>query len=139
MYFDDPTPVIAGLARALAPGGLLSLLVRNGDALAMRPGLSGDWATAAAAFDGSSYGNRLGITARADRRATLTGQLADAGLTIETWYGVRLFADLAADDAPLPDPAAFEMLLAVEDRAGRTDPYRAVAALTHLVARSATS
>ena len=122
--------MIAGLAHVLAPGGLLSLLVRNGDALAMRPGLSGDWATAAAAFDGTSYGNRLGIMARADRRRTLTARLADVGLTVETWYGVRLFADLAADDAPLPDRRRLATLLAVEERAGRTDPYRGVGA-TH--------
>ena len=43
--------MLAGLARMLAPGGLLSLLVRNADALAMRPGLAGDWAAALAAFD----------------------------------------------------------------------------------------
>lgn len=135
MYFDDPRPVILGLAQVLAPGGVLSLLVRNGDALALRPGLAGDWVTAAAAFDSESYGNRLGITARADRRSDLTARLAQVGLGVETWYGVRLFADLAADDAPVPGDTELAALLAVEGRAGRTDPYRGVAALTHLIAR----
>ena len=51
MYVEEPDPLVAGLARMLAPGGLLSLLVRNGDALAMRPGLAGDWAGALAALD----------------------------------------------------------------------------------------
>ncbi|MCE0447954.1 class I SAM-dependent methyltransferase [Streptomyces tricolor] len=60
MYVEEPDPLVAGLARMLAPGGLLSLLVRNGDALAMRPGLSGDWAGALAAFDTTAYRNRLG-------------------------------------------------------------------------------
>ena len=54
--------MLAGLARVLAPGGLLSLLVRNADALAMRPGLAGDWAAALAAFDSATYTNRLGLT-----------------------------------------------------------------------------
>ncbi|MGW2992047.1 methyltransferase domain-containing protein [Streptomyces sp. NPDC001193] len=42
MYVPEPDAMLAGLARMLAPGGLLSLLVRNGDALAMRPGLVAD-------------------------------------------------------------------------------------------------
>ena len=64
MYVEEPDALLAGLARMLAPGGLLSLLVRNADALAMRPGLSGDWAAALAAFDTGTYPNRLGLAVR---------------------------------------------------------------------------
>ncbi|MEU9246261.1 methyltransferase domain-containing protein [Streptomyces shenzhenensis] len=130
MYVEEPDALLAGLARMLAPGGLLSLLVRNADALAMRPGLSGDWAGALEAFDTVSYSNRLGLHVRADRLATLTGALAGIGAPLQAWYGVRVFTDTAADDAE--PPAGLETLLAVEERAGRTDPYRAVAALLHL-------
>ncbi|WP_432135623.1 MULTISPECIES: methyltransferase domain-containing protein [unclassified Streptomyces] len=130
MYIEEPDALLAGLARMLAHGGLLSLLVRNGDALAMRPGLSGDWAGALDGFDTVSYRNRLGLDVRADRLATLTGTLAGIGAPLATWYGVRVFTDTAADGADLP--ADVETLLAVEERAGRTDPYRAVAALLHL-------
>jgi SAM-dependent methyltransferase len=130
MYVGEPDPLLAGLARMLAPGGLLSLLVRNGDALAMRPGLYGDWAGALAAFDTTDYRNRLGLDVRADRLAALTATLAGIGAPLHTWYGVRVFTDTAADDAGLPDD--IETLLAVEERAGRTDPYRGVAALLHL-------
>ncbi|MBV7694807.1 bifunctional 2-polyprenyl-6-hydroxyphenol methylase/3-demethylubiquinol 3-O-methyltransferase UbiG [Streptomyces sp. TRM70350] len=130
MYVDDPDPLLAGLARMLAPGGLLSLLVRNGDALAIRPGLSGDWAAALAAFDTTAYRNRLGLDVRADRLAALTATLAGIGAPLHAWYGVRVFTDTAADGADVP--ADVETLLAVEERAGRTDPYRGVAALLHL-------
>ncbi|MBC9728652.1 methyltransferase domain-containing protein [Streptomyces sp. TRM68367] len=142
MYVEEPDPLLAGLARMLAPGGLLSLLVRNGDALAMRPGLYGDWAGALAAFDTTSYlphprtdsngGTpiRLGLDVRADRLASLTATLAGIGAPLHSWYGVRVFTDTAADDAE--PPADVEALLAVEVRAGRTDPYRGVAALLHL-------
>ncbi|MFI2199590.1 class I SAM-dependent methyltransferase [Streptomyces sp. NPDC020192] len=130
MYVEEPDRLVAGLARMLAPGGLLSLLVRNGDALAMRPGLSGDWAGALAAFDTTVYRNRLGLDVRADRLATLTATLAGIGAPLHAWYGVRVFTDTAADDAPVPDDV--ETLLAAEERAGRTDPYRGVAALLHL-------
>lgn len=130
MYVDEPDPLLAGLARMLAPGGLLSLLVRNGDALALRPGLAGDWETALAAFDTSAYRNRLGLDVRADRLSDLTATLAGIGAPLHTWYGVRVCTDTAADGAEIPDD--LDTLLAVEERAGRTDPYRGVAALLHL-------
>lgn len=130
MYVEEPDPLVAGLARMLAPGGLLSLLVRNGDGLAMRPGLAGDWAGALAAFDTTAYTNRLGLNVRADRLSELTATLAGIAAPLHAWYGVRVFTDTAADDAVLP--ADLETLLAVEERAGRTDPYRGVAALLHL-------
>lgn len=130
MYVEEPDPLLAGLARMLAPGGLLSLLVRNGDALAMRPGLAGDWGGALAAFDTSAYRNRLGLDVRADRLGALTDTLAGIGAPLHAWYGVRVFTDLAADDAGVPDD--LEVLLAAEERAGRTDPYRRVGALLHL-------
>ncbi|MDX6364105.1 class I SAM-dependent methyltransferase [Streptomyces sp. NPDC058274] len=130
MYVEEPDPLLAGLARMLAPGGLLSLLVRNADALAMRPGLSGDWAGTVGAFDSVSYTNRLGLDVRADRLSTLTATLAGIGAPLGTWYGVRVFTDTAADEAVVPPD--LEALLAAEERAGRTDPYRQVAALLHL-------
>jgi S-adenosylmethionine-dependent methyltransferase len=142
MYVEEPDPLLAGLARVLAPGGLLSLLVRNGDALAMRPGLSGDWSGALAAFDTTTYvphartdSNagapvRPGTDGRADRLSALTSTLAGIGAPLHAWYGVRVFTDTVPDGAEPPaDPRT---LLAAEERAGRTDPYRGVAALLHL-------
>ena len=134
MYFPDPGPLLDAIARVAAPGGVVSLLVRNGDALAMRPGLLGDWDGAGQAFDGDGYRNRIGVSARADRLDDLTAALAARQLAVTRWYGVRVFTDTAASDAPLPGPAALDALLRAEEQAGRTDPYRHVAALLHLVA-----
>jgi S-adenosylmethionine-dependent methyltransferase len=133
MYAPDPDPVLRAVARLTAPGGMVSLLVRNGDALAFRPGLLGDWAACERAFGSASYVNRIGVSARGDRRADLTARLAGLGLQVTAWYGVRVFTDAAADGAP--PPPDLDTLLACEERAGRTDPYRQVAALTHLIAR----
>jgi SAM-dependent methyltransferase len=134
MYFADPDPLLNALAAVVIPGGLVSLLVRNGDALAMRAGLLGDWVAAATAFDGASYRNRLGVQARADRLQDLTARLAVRRLEVLTWYGVRVFTDGAADDAPSPDTEELTQALACEELAGRTDPYRQVAALLHIIA-----
>ena len=133
MYLADPAPVLRAIAALTAPGGMVSLLVRNGDALAMRPGLSGEWAACRSAFGSDRYENRIGLSARADRLDDLTGRLAGHGLQVTAWYGVRVFTDTAPSDAePPPDLAA---LLDCEERAGRTDPYRRVAALLHVIVR----
>ncbi|WP_405580629.1 class I SAM-dependent methyltransferase [Streptomyces sp. NBC_01190] len=133
MYVPDPDPMLAALARVLAPGGLLSLLVRNGDALALRPGLLGDWVSALDAFHSDGYTNRLGVASRADRREPLTATMAGMGVPLRAWYGVRVFTDTASDATRAPrDERELGLLLAAEEQAGRTDPYRAVAALLHL-------
>jgi S-adenosylmethionine-dependent methyltransferase len=134
MYIPDPEPVLRAIAEATKPGGIVSLLVRNGDALAMRPGLLGDWASARDAFGTTSYRNRIGITARADRFDELAAALTRHGMPVDAWYGVRVFTDTAADDATPPSGAELDALLACEEQAGRTDPYRLVAPLIHVVA-----
>jgi S-adenosylmethionine-dependent methyltransferase len=134
MYFPDPDPLLDAIAQVVAPGGIVSVLVRNGDALAMRPGLLCDWDSVGKAFDGGSYLNRIGVDARADRLEDLTAALARRQMSVPQWYGVRVFTDTAASDAPLPDEATLNAILRFEERAGRTDPYRHVAALLHLIA-----
>jgi hypothetical protein len=47
------------------------------------------------------------------------------------WYGVRLFTDHWDRDARADD---LEVLIAAEEQAGKRDPNRAVAALTHTLA-----
>lgn len=136
MYFADPDPLLNAIAALVAPGGLVSLLVRNGDALAMRPGLLGNWAAVNDAFEGTAYQNRIGVNARADRLEALVASLTEQQLSVLAWYGVRVFTDAAVDDAPLPDPEQLSLVLACEERAGRTDPYRRVAALLHVIATS---
>ncbi|MGI5483156.1 class I SAM-dependent methyltransferase [Streptomyces lavendofoliae] len=138
MYVEEPDAMLAGLARMLAPGGLLSLLVRNADALAMRPGLAGDWSGALAAFASDACSpeegtpSRPGLPVRADRLETLTATLAGIAAPLQAWYGVRVFTDHVPTGEGLPAAEELERLLAAEDRAGRTEPYRRVAALLHL-------
>ncbi|MGH3277941.1 MAG: class I SAM-dependent methyltransferase [Trebonia sp.] len=134
MYFPDPDPLLDAIARVVVPGGMASLLVRNGDALAMRPGLLGDWDSVDRAFDGGSYLNRIGVDARADRLEDLTAALEVRQMPVAQWYGVRVFTDAVASDAPRPDDATLDAIVRFEERAGRTDPYRQVAALLHLIA-----
>jgi SAM-dependent methyltransferase len=132
MYVAEPDALVAGLARMLAPGGLLSLLVRNAEALAMRPGLDGDWAGALRALESDVCTNRLGLPVRADRLDALTATLAGIAAPLHAWYGVRVFTDNLPDEAAPASGEELAQVLALEDRAGRTDPYRRVASLLHL-------
>jgi 2-polyprenyl-3-methyl-5-hydroxy-6-metoxy-1,4-benzoquinol methylase len=134
MYMPEAEPMLASLARVLAPGGMLSVVVRNGDALAMRPGCAGDWGGAIEAFGTDRYTNRLGLATRADRLEPLTRTLSEIVVPLRRWYGVRVFTDQTPDHVGPPvDGRQLAQLLDAEERAGRTDPYRAVAALLHLV------
>ncbi|MGH3273160.1 MAG: class I SAM-dependent methyltransferase [Streptosporangiaceae bacterium] len=137
MYQADPRPLLRELASLVTAGGIVSLLARNADGLAMRPGLLGDWTAARRAFTDTTYGNRIGVTARADHLEELAALLGGLRLSLRAWYGVRVFTDTAASDAPAPADPALTALLDCEEQAGTTDPYRRVAALTHVIAERA--
>jgi S-adenosylmethionine-dependent methyltransferase len=135
MYLDDPGPALAGLAAATAPGGVLSLVARNREAMALRHAMRRQWAKALDAFDATGYVNELGVAARADTVDDLTRRLAGHGLVVERWHGVRVLSDGVPLDEPVPPPDGLATLLAAEERAGSTDPYRGVGPLVHLLAR----
>jgi len=135
MYLDDRDSAIKLLAGRVDPGGVLSLVVRNRDSLAMRPALRRDWAAAIEAFDGEYYVNGLGLEVRSDRLDDVAGVMTDAGLEIIAWYGVRVFNDGVSQDTAPESDEDLDALLAAEDAAGSRDPYRSVAPLIHIVAR----
>jgi S-adenosylmethionine-dependent methyltransferase len=131
MYLDDPAPLLAALTAAAGPQARLSLLVRNGLAMAMRGGLLGDWAAATAAFGTRRYVNRLGLPALAHTPDDCDALVVPLGWRPEQWFGVRVFTDHR--DEPAPPAADMVGLLAAERAAGAREPYRRVAALLHLV------
>ena len=133
MYFPSLIEPLGTLAAALADGGMLSILTRNQAGLVMRAGMSHEWVEAVDTFDSRYYENRLGITdVRADAPEDVIHACEHLGLTVESWYGVRLFTDHWDDTV---GPEELESLLAAEEQAGRRDPYRRLAALTHVIAR----
>jgi S-adenosylmethionine-dependent methyltransferase len=141
MYLPVAGPALRELAGLVAPGGVLSLVFRNADGIALRPALRRDWAEARALLDGMSqrdllYRNEIGVLARADHLDDVEMELASYGLETEAWYGVRIATDGIDPDEQVPsDPAELEEMLDVEERLGRTDPYRRVSTLLHLLSR----
>lgn len=132
MYLPSLSDCVYALAGAVRPGGLISLLTRNRASIAMRAGMRGRWAEALDAFDARTYENRVGIEAvRADEPVEVQDAIQAAGGDVVAWFGVRLFTDHWERVRPGDD---FAELLAAEEEAGRRDPYRSLAALTHTVA-----
>lgn len=134
MYLPDGFAALEQLTRRARPGGLVSFTVRNGDALAYRPGLRGQWEAALAAFETTRYVNDLGADARADRLADVESWCRSLGLDIEQWYGVRVLTEVVGGDVP-PDPKTLDACLRAEVEAGRRDPYRRLGSQLHVVAR----
>jgi S-adenosylmethionine-dependent methyltransferase len=132
MYLPSLAETARAVAGATRSGGLISLLTRNRAGIAMRAGLTGQWTECIGAFDAHTYDNRLGIeSVRADEPGEVQFALRQVGAATVAWYGVRLFTDHWGQEHPGSD---FSDLLAAEEEAGRRDPFRSVAALTHTIA-----
>lgn len=132
MYLEDPAPVIVGLAAIARPDAVISVLTKNAAALAVRPALEGRDRDALAALAADRDLGRLGVVTRGDTVKGLSEMLDGVGISIERWYGVRVFTDHLGDrppDSTLPD------VLRLEWEVGRREPYRSVARLFHLVGR----
>lgn len=132
MYLDDPIPMIHALSALTDDHGIVSIVTKNVDVLAVRPALEGDWATALSAFDTDRQINGLGAETRGDNIEALSALLAARGVEPIDWYGVRLFTDGWTRHRPLIDDE--ELVLAVELEASRRDPYRQLSRLFHLIA-----
>jgi len=129
MYLPSSEPIVQVLARLARPGGIVSLIAKNGEALAMRAALEQRYADAIRLFDVNADVGRVGVVTRGDSLASLTEMFERHGLGVLAWYGIRVFTDHLGDE-PVEDS-----MLAIEAEwlAGQTDPYRRVARLLHVV------
>ncbi|MBV9023606.1 MAG: methyltransferase domain-containing protein [Streptomycetaceae bacterium] len=134
MYLDDPQPVLRQIAQCVRPSGVVSILAKNAESMAMRPALERRWAEAREALASSEETGRLGVTSRGVRRDAVEDALAACGVTATAWYGVRIFTDHLKDT---PVGEDFPEILQTEWQAGCLSPYRDIARLFHLISRRA--
>jgi SAM-dependent methyltransferase len=123
MYVEQPEAALRALHRAARPDALLSLLEKNRDALALRPGLAGDYHEARRLLDARDSIGHLAIENRAYSIDEWVAMMGGAGWTTTDWAGVRLFSDGAPDDLDA-DAYAYETLVDLERAAGTREPYR---------------
>jgi S-adenosylmethionine-dependent methyltransferase len=131
MYLNDPGAHLAAMRRAAVTGATLSLLEKNRLALAMRPGLRGDYEEALRVLDDPVASGNVGIPNRSRSVDEWRQLLTEAGWRLDSWAGIRLFSDLAPDAVSDDD---FDRLLSLEREAGQREPYRSAARLIHLSA-----
>jgi SAM-dependent methyltransferase len=131
MYLDDPQRALRALRSQARDGTVLSLLEKNRDGLALRPGLRGDYGEARRVLDSPIAAGNLGIPNRARTADEWRELLASTAWSFDSWVGIRLFSDLAPDDLT---PERLELLADLEREAGRRDPYRSVSRLIHIAA-----
>nr|WP_240968914.1 methyltransferase [Streptomyces sp. HNM0575] len=141
-YLEQPEPLLDQLCRCAAPGGVVSILAGNADAMAVRPALEQRWEDALEAFDARSEIGVLGVPVRADTVEELGGLLRDRGVEPLEWYGVWLFVDWLGFGGAELDPGDAKQLEAaarVEFEAARRDPYRRLSRVFHLLGRKGPS
>jgi S-adenosylmethionine-dependent methyltransferase len=139
-YLDQPEPMVDQLCRCAAPGGIVSIMTANANAMAVRPALERRWDDALQAFDATREIGVLGVPGRADTVDELSALLRSRGVAPLQWYGVWLFADwLEFSGAELnpSDTDQVAAMAAVELEASRRDPYRGVSRVFHLLGRAA--
>jgi SAM-dependent methyltransferase len=132
MYLESPRPMIQDLSLLARTGGVVSVLTKNASALASRPALEGRYRDALSLLDADRDRGRLGVMTRGDKVEGLSEAFAEAGLAVERWYGVRVFADHFGESMPGDD---LPEILELEWEAGKTEPYRSVARLIHVLGR----
>jgi S-adenosylmethionine-dependent methyltransferase len=133
MYLEDAWPMVEALSTLARPGGIVSVLTKNASALAARPALEGRYQDALSALKTDRDRGRLGVLTRGDTVEGLSEAFAEAGLTVESWYGVRVFTDHLGNALPGDD---LPEMLELEWEGGKKDPYRSVARLIHVVGRN---
>lgn len=132
---DDPKKTVAAMADAVAPGGVVSVLVANRMAALLHRALAGRLAEAAALTEDPA--GRLPAEALLRRydTDTLLTLLTDAGLTVELVQGHGVLSELVPGSVLQQDPSAPEAMAALELRLARLSPLRDIAARLHALAR----
>lgn len=130
-WVADPEAVLAALYAALKPGGVLSLMFYNINGLTMQTLVLGNF-------------GYMQADLRKRKRKTLSPDyprepesvyrwLQDAGFTIESKTGIRVFHDYMRDKEKQIE--RFEEILALEKRFCRQEPFLSLGRYIHVTAR----
>jgi S-adenosylmethionine-dependent methyltransferase len=132
---DDVDPALTALAAVLRPGGVLSLLAANRNAVVLARAISGRFDQARHALEDPD--GRFGPGDPLPRRFTadqLIALIGDHGLTLRAVHGIRTFADLVPGALVDSEPGAADALLALERVTADHADFRAIATQLHVLA-----
>lgn len=136
---DHPAEALRTLAGVLRPGGTLSLLVAQRHAAVVARAMAGHFTAARELLDLAEHrpGDSRSGESRTGRRYTadeLTAMLVDAGFTVDTVHGVRVFSDLVPSSLHDLEPGATAALLELEQAVAERPEYLPLATQLHVLA-----
>ncbi len=133
---DVPAATVRGLARAVRPGGLLSVLVTGRYAAVLNRVAAGRYAEAAAMqADPDGRAGRHDPLQRRFDVATVSGLLADAGLEVDSVTGLGVITALGRAEGASGTPGSDEMVVALEAVLAGDPVLRELATDLHVLAR----
>ncbi len=133
---DDPVTALQSIASVLRPDGALSLLVSQRHAAVLARAMAGHFAQAMRLLEGRPEDQSTDARS-SERRFTvdeLTGLLEEAGFTIRSSHGIRVFTDLVPSSLLDLEPGAAAALLELERAVSERPEYLTLASQLHLVA-----
>jgi SAM-dependent methyltransferase len=132
---DNPATALEAVAGVLRPGGRLSLLVGNRNAVVLARALAGrpDEAAHVLTDPAGRWGPGDGVPRRWTPDA-IVELVTSAGLVVEQLHGVRVVADLVPSAALDLEPGAAAALLALERALADRPPFRDLATSLHVLA-----
>jgi SAM-dependent methyltransferase len=133
-HVDDPLGVLAAVATALRPDGVVSVLVANPNGLVLARAVAGhlDQARHALTDPDGRWGERDPLPRRFTPQQA-AALFAPAGLAVFATHGVRVCADLVPGAVVEGEPDAVEALLALEVLLAERPEFHAVAGQLHLL------
>jgi S-adenosylmethionine-dependent methyltransferase len=132
-HVDDPGSALAGIARALRPGGRLSLLAAQRSAAVIAAALAGHLSRAQTLVDDPDgrWGDHDPLARRFDH-ATVAELVQAAGLEVDRVEALRVLADLVSGQLLESDPSAPGRLLDLDRRLAGAADYAGLSASLHL-------
>jgi SAM-dependent methyltransferase len=137
-HVDEVAPAVRSLVAVLRPGGTVSVLAAQRNAVVVARAVAGRFAEARHALDDPD--GRWGPGDPLPRRfteATLLGVLTDAGLRVGPVHGVRTVADLVPGGLVDHEPGAADALVDLELATADLPEFRAIATQLHVLATRA--
>ncbi|MEE2523604.1 methyltransferase domain-containing protein [Pseudarthrobacter sp. J75] len=134
MYLENPFEMLRAARNSLRPGGLLSILSVNPHSTAMRPAMQRNWTEALATLRADSPAPEHYLPTRPHSREHVMSILSELDVDILDWFGVRMFTDHLRDDTI--EASDLPSVCDLEYEASGRSPYRDIARLYHLIART---
>jgi len=135
---DDPAAALGTIREVLRPGGTLSLLVAQRHAAVLAKAMAGHFHQALALLDDPTGGHREPGSGRGTGRRyaadEITALLTDAGFTVGTVHGVRVFADLVPGTLLDSEPGAAQALVELEQAVAHRPEFLPLATQVHVLA-----